>query len=126
MVNAKRKGNAGEREFITKWCDLTGIDKTWNHKRNTQATAYGGFHNADVNIPELSDIHIEVKNTKNASLPSWIEKNNEDCPPSKCPIIAWKKERDGWYWILKMEHLEKISVQVVEAFGWNVSPKESE
>ena len=67
----------------------------------------------------------EVKNTKKALLPSWIEKNNDDCPRGKCPVIAWKKERDGWYWIIKMEHLEKISVQIVEAFGWEIKQKES-
>lgn len=118
---SKRKGQKGERELINVWCEMAGIDKTPKHKRNSQATNWGGASTPDVTIPELSDCHIEVKNTKNASMPSWINKNNEDCPRGKTPIIAWKKERDGWYWVVPMLHLERFAVQVVEAFGWRVS-----
>lgn len=122
MVNSKRKGAAGEVGFINAFLKLIGRERGPKDRRQGQATAWGGMGNSDVSIPELSDLHIECKNTKNFSFPAFVKQMREDCPPSKVMTLAYREQgKADFYWLMfPLQDLEKFSCQCAEAFGWRL------
>ena len=122
MVNARAKGKKGENDFINAFLKLIGRERGPKDRRQGQATAWGGMGKPDVSIPELSDLHIEVKNTKTFQFPAFVKQMREDCPPNKVMTLAYREQgRNDFFWLMFPLHdLEKFSCQCAEAFGWRL------
>mgnify|MGYP000505886399 CR=1 FL=1 len=122
MVNARAKGLRGESDFINAFLKLIGRERGPRDRRQNQATIFGGCNNSDVSIPELSDLHIEVKNTSTFKFPAWVKQMRKDCGPGKVMTLAYKEQgKAEFFWLMfPMNDLEKFSCQCAEAFGWRL------
>ena len=92
--NSKRKGGQFERDIAKKFQDRYGVEL----KRTPQS---GGFakksdkaddYRGDITIVDTKQmlaLHIECKNTKNWSLPTWLRQAEEDCPSDRTPIVVF-------------------------------------
>ena len=98
MINSKRKGNQGEREFINALKDQLGdtfIDKGIELCRNLEQTRSQG---ADlVTIPGWS---IEIKRAKNASVSVlkewWRQAVIQASVPMHVPALAYRLDYKDW------------------------------
>lgn len=123
MINSKAKGSRGEREFLETMLSTLGRDRTAQDRRNWQFTTWAGLDNPDVSIKGLERMHFEVKYTKNYAFPAFRKQVEQDCPAHKVPVIAYRIDREpGNFWLhFPVKHLEKFSLEVVTAFGYEVS-----
>lgn len=91
---AKRKGGQYERVIAGKFKKAYKVDL----KRTPQS---GGFakksdkaddYRGDITIvdtKQMLKVHIECKNCKSWSLPSWIKQAESDCPDNRTPIVVF-------------------------------------
>lgn len=122
-INSRAKGIRGENSFIKTLLELLGREKTHKDRRNGQAVAHGGCDNPDVSLLGFERVHYEVKHTKSFQFPAWVKQVREDCPAHKVPVIAYKEpNKQDYFWLtFPLEKLEKFALEVVGAFGWEVS-----
>ena len=93
---SKRKGSNYERDVAKKFKEAYNVDLVRTpqsggfHKKSGKADDYRG----DI-VPANSDVelalHIECKNTKTWSLPSWLKQSESDCPKDKIPVVVFHK-----------------------------------
>lgn len=63
-------------------------------KKSAKATDFrGDIVPADEDVDLL--IHIECKNHKTWSLPSWLNQSESDCPKGKIPVVIFHKHQSG-------------------------------
>ena len=85
MVNSKRKGNNGEREFA-KLCRFEGYDT----RRGQQ---YHGLEGED--IVGLDGVHVEVKRVQRLNVDAAMLQSIADAN-GKMPIVAHRKNHCEW------------------------------
>lgn len=91
MINSKRKGAAGEREF-SNYCK----NKGFNVRRTAQYNGKELESKADViGIP---GIHIEVKRVESLNIHKAMEQALRDCDKNnkEIPIVAHRKNHTKW------------------------------
>ena len=91
MVNSKRKGNQGEREFA-KLCRFEGYDV----RRGQQ---YNGLEGEDV--VGLPGVHVEVKRVQRLNVDAAILQSIADAD-GKVPIVAHRKNNCEWLVTLRL------------------------
>lgn len=87
MVNSKRKGSQGEREFAT-LCRKHGFE---NARRGQQ---YSGIEGKDV--VGLEGIHIEVKRVERLNIDEAMRQAIRDSKEGEIPIVAHRRNREEW------------------------------
>ena len=94
MINSNLKGKTGERDAVKFLRELG-----FNAERSQQYK--GNSDSADVTVPELSHIHIEVKRDQKIHLGTvaWHEafvQAVEDSEGLKTPVVLWRRNREAW------------------------------
>ena len=97
MVNSKRKGNQGEREFA-KLCRYEGYDV----RRGQQ---YNGLEGEDV--VGLPGVHIEVKRVQRLNVDAAMLQSITDAD-GKVPIVAHRKNNCEWLITMTAEDWFKL------------------
>ncbi|SDX85490.1 PDDEXK family nuclease [Tepidimicrobium xylanilyticum] len=87
MVNSKRKGSQGEREFA-KLCREHGFSEA---RRGQQ---FSGIEGKDV--VGLDGIHIEVKRVEKLNIENALQQSIRDSKEGEIPIVAHRRNREEW------------------------------
>ena len=104
MVNSKAKGARGERMFR----DLCR-EHGWSGVRRTQQ--YCGNTGDAADVVGLPGIHVEVKNVERLSLTDAMAQSVHDTAEEgkgNLPIVASKKNRQGWIISMRAEDWFKL------------------
>jgi hypothetical protein len=100
-INSKRKGKAGELEFV-KFCkEKFGIDA----KRSQQFK--GGVDSADIETSWCC-LHWEIKRVQALNVSKAMEQAKQDAE-WKLPVIAHRKNGEEWLLTLRAEDLIAIA-----------------
>ena len=93
---SKTKGASYERTIAKKFCKAYGIELTRTPqsggfaKKSEKAEEFrGDIVSVDKDIDLM--LHIECKNHKSWSLPSWLKQANSDCPKGKVATVIFHK-----------------------------------
>lgn len=90
-MNAKQKGNRGERELLA-ILQEHGLPAT----RNDQ-TYVGGLHNPDISCKvDGVPLHIECKRVEKLSLAAAVKQARRDADGLALPVIAHRRNREEW------------------------------
>ena len=94
-MNVKRKGNDGEREFLS-LLGRCGIQASRNDQRYV-----GGQDNPDISaVIGDTAFHIEVKRTERFRLYEAFEQAQRDANGHRIPLVAHRQNRRPWVVIL--------------------------
>lgn len=90
-MNVKRKGNAGEREFLALLGEY-GVEACRNEQRYV-----GGLDNPDISA-DIGDIpfHVEVKRTERFRLYDALNQARRDANGRRIPLVAHRQNRRPW------------------------------
>ena len=94
MMNAKKKGSAGERELAA-LLRAHGYD---SHRNNQMFV--GGKNNPDVTLPGM---HIECKRTERLQLYEALAQAQRDADGKAVPVVMHRKNRAPWVVIMALE-----------------------
>ena len=93
---SRNKGASFERTIAKKFKERYGVDlvrtpQSGGFAKNVKKAVEfrGDVVSADNSIELV--LHIECKNTKSWSLPSWILQAESDCPEGKIPVVIFHK-----------------------------------
>ena len=93
---SRNKGSSYERIIARKFkekynAELMRTPQSGGFAKNNARA--GDFRGDIVPVDDTIDLrlHIEAKNQKNWSLPSWLKQAEEDCPEGKIPCIIFHK-----------------------------------
>ena len=108
MVNSCVKGKIGERELCHWIKDNLGIEA----RRSQQYKGTREDNSADIywDLP----IYLECKRVESLSLYPTMERAAEDSG-NQIPVIAHKKNRKDWLFIVRGEDLLKFCMEIVNA-----------
>lgn len=142
MTNSRKKGIRGEQVILKCLMETLNIDPSHKSQRNWQSGSYGGYENADLRVEGLETFHIECKNEKTFSFPRYRKQLQDDIQGMKTPILIhlhpgakekrWaiplrlgQKVNNYEPWIhTPLATLENFVITLVEAMGWEVTPRE--
>lgn len=99
MVNSKRKGSQGEREFA-KLCREHGFSEA---RRGQQ---FSGIEGKDV--VGLEGIHIEVKRVERLNIDKAMKQSIKDSKEGEIPIVAHRKNREDWKITMRADDFFKL------------------
>ena len=94
-ATSKRKGKTGELEF-SRLCR----DEGFNTRRTAQ---YCGKTGEAADVVGLPYIHVEVKRVERLQLSDAIAQAVRDCKDGKIPIVAHRKNNEGWLITMRAE-----------------------
>lgn len=94
MINSIQKGKAGEREFA-EYLRKKGFEA----RRGQQFS--GGTESPDV-VHSVPGVHFEVKRTEALKLIPALKQACDDAD-GKIPVVAFRRNRQGWVAILPMD-----------------------
>lgn len=132
VLNAKQKGNRGERMAIDAITELLPRSKDKMDRRNSQATPWGGSGTPDITIKDLRKIHFEIKHTASVSFFAWAKQLLEDVlGTSKLPCILYRmpankhpNNKATWWVFHPLSDIEELVLTWAPALGYRVE-KES-
>jgi Holliday junction resolvase len=112
MINSRQKGANGERELARLLEDELGC----KFKRNLDQYQDGGFDLKLKNVDEcnhvdvfLDKLAIECKRyskvTESDICYWWIQAVNQTLNNNKIPILAYRKDRESWKFVVPMKIL---------------------
>lgn len=94
-MNVKRKGNDGEREFLSLLVRC-GIQASRNDQRYV-----GGQDNPDISaVIGNTAFHVEVKRTERFRLYDALEQAQQDANGHRIPLVAYRQNRRPWVVVL--------------------------
>lgn len=96
-INSRAKGQRGERLFRDVMREAGFLKAERGQQRS------GSPDSPDVKIPELPDIHVEVKCVEALNVWNAMDQSIRDAGPNKTPIVAHKKNRTGWLVTMRFE-----------------------
>lgn len=97
-MNSKRKGNAGELEFLH-LLEAQGLTAWRNDQRYT-----GGRDNPDVRLLAGGRaFHCEVKRTERLTLYPFMEQAQRDADGRALPLVAYRSNRKPWLVCMSLE-----------------------
>ena len=89
MINSKKKGAAGEREFAN-YCK----DKGFDVRRTAQ---YNGKElESKADVVGIPGIHVEVKRVEKLNIHTAMEQAVRDNHGKEVPIVAHRKNHKPW------------------------------
>ena len=102
-MNAKRKGNAGEREFLS-FLEANGVRANRNEQRYV-----GGLDNPDI-AAQISGIpfHVEVKRTERFRLYDALDQAKRDANGHRIPLVAHRQNRRPWVVVMDAADFMRI------------------
>jgi Holliday junction resolvase len=111
---SKQKGNAGEREIAELLTQLSGV-------KYRRVPMSGGIHSwnpwdimKEKNEPSVFDgVGVEVKNTKQLSMPDWIEQVRISAEDSNMFNPKWVicfKHKGQWFFTLNRVYFEDLVI----------------
>lgn len=100
MVNSKRKGAVGEREFAA-FLRSYGI-----YARRGQQ--YSGSPDSPDVVTELKNFHFEVKRVERLQLYKALKQADGDKGDNQIPIVAHRKNNEDWVAVIKMKDLIRL------------------
>lgn len=98
-INSNAKGSAGEREF-SNLCKNYGF----NTRRSQQ---YCGVNN-DADVVGIDGLHLEVKRVERLNVSNAMKQAIRDMAEGEVPIVAHRKNREGWLVTMRAEDFLKI------------------
>jgi len=103
-MNVKRKGNAGEQEFLS-MLEARGIQATRNEQRYV-----GGLDNPDI-AAQIGGVpfHVEVKRTERFRLYDALDQAKRDANGHRIPIVAHRQNRRPWVVVMDAEDFLRIT-----------------
>jgi Holliday junction resolvase len=102
MVNSKRKGAVGEREF-SKLCQEHGY-------RARRGQQYNGLEGEDVvGIP---GVHVEVKRVEKLNIHDAMQQSVRDADPGTIPIVAHRKNNTPWLVTMPAEEFLRMRMMI--------------
>ncbi len=118
MINSKKKGAAGEREFAN-YCKNLGFDV----RRTAQ---YNGKElDSKADVVGIPGIHIEVKRVEKLNIDNAVEQAIRDSKGhDDLPIVAHRKNGKPWLITMTAEHWFKLVYGIGEKE--DVKPKEED
>jgi Holliday junction resolvase len=87
MINSKRKGARGEREYAV-LCREQGYE---NVRRGQQ---YHGLEGDD--IVGLEGVHVEVKRVQKLNIDKAMDQSKKDATAEEIPTVAHRKNNAEW------------------------------
>lgn len=97
-MNSKRKGNAGELEFLH-LLEAQGLTAWRNDQRYT-----GGRDNPDVRLLAGGRaFHCEVKRAERLTLYPFMEQAQRDADGRALPLVAYRSNRKPWLVCMPLE-----------------------
>lgn len=105
MVNSKRKGARGEREFAQFLRDH-GL------KDAHRGQQYNGLEGEDV--VGLPRAHVEVKRVQRLSIHKAMDQSITDAEDWQIPIVAHRMNRTPWLITLRAEDFMKIYLKYLQ------------
>lgn len=94
-MNVKRKGNAGEREFLSLLAE-NGVQASRNDQRYV-----GGKDNPDISaFIGGTEFHVEVKRTERFRLYDALDQAQRDANGHRIPLVAHRQNRRPWVIVL--------------------------
>lgn len=100
MVNSKKKGSRGEREF-SQFLKERGIEA----RRGQQ---YSGSPDSPDVISSLEHIHWEVKRVEALQIHKAMYQAKADAGANQTPVVAYRKNREEWLVILTADDFIKL------------------
>lgn len=107
-INSKQKGKNGELEF-SNLCKEYGF----NTRRSQQ---YAGINN-DADVVGIDGLHIEVKRVERLNISDAMNQSIKDKAVGEIPIVAHRKNREGWMITLKAEDFLELYKELEEYKG---------
>ena len=103
-MNVKRKGNDGEREFLSLLV-ARGIQANRNEQRYVS-----GKNNPDISA-RIGDLpfHVEVKRTERFRLYDALDQAKRDANGHRIPIVAHRQNRRPWVVVMDAEDFLRIT-----------------
>lgn len=100
----REKGKRGERL----WRDVLRDAGFSTAYRTQQFSGKSPCGSADVNCPELPDLHFEVKNVEKLNVWAAYDQAVADAPEGKVPVVAITKNNRGFICVVGGEDLMEI------------------
>ena len=102
-MNTKRKGNAGEREFLA-FLEVNGVRANRNEQRYI-----GGLDNPDI-AAQIGGVpfHVEVKRTERFRLYDALDQAQRDANGHRIPLVAHRQNRKPWVVVMDAEDFLRI------------------
>ena len=113
MTDSRRKGKAGELELAA---ELRRIGFT-DARRGRQ---YHGLEGRDV--VGIEGVHLEAKRTETLSLYPALDQAMRDAAEGDVAVVVHRRSRRPWVAAVQLDHLVSLSVRVLRALGWTVTP----
>lgn len=106
MINSKKKGTSGEREWAN-YCKSKGF--------NTRRTAQfnGKELDSKADVIGINGIHMEVKRVERLNIQEAIEQAKRDSK-NEIPIVAHRKNRKEWLITMTAEDWFKLFLEIKE------------
>ena len=103
FLNSKKKGSAGEREFLH-LLEERGVEARRNEQRYV-----GGLDNPDISA-QLGGvpIHFEIKRAERFRLYDALEQAQRDANGHALPVVAHRQNRRPWVVVMTLEDFLSI------------------
>ena len=97
-MKSKRKGRVGEQE-LARIFRQAGYDayRTWSSGAGREKGDLGG-----VEIDGFT-FHIECKRQERIDIQKWWEQAIKDCPADQVPTVVFRRNREDWRILLRLE-----------------------
>ena len=93
---SRRKGAAGEREFIN-----TFLRPFWP-KACRNIDQYSDDKRDCLNV---AGCHWQIKRQETTKVWEWIAQTEDEAAPTDLPIVAFRRNRSKWYCVVEAEEL---------------------
>lgn len=95
-INSRRKGKAGEQEFIN-----THLRPYWPAAcRNIDQ--FGADKRDCLNV---AGVHWQIKRTEAARVWEWVAQAEGEASPTDLPVVAFRRNRSKWYCVVEADEL---------------------
>ena len=103
-MNAKRKGSAGEREF------LSFLKENGVHANRNEQRYIGGLENPDI-AAQIGGVpfHVEVKRTERFRLYDALDQAKRDANGHRIPLVAHRQNRRPWVVVMDQADFMRIT-----------------
>lgn len=92
----RAKGGKGEREVV----ELARAHGFTAARRNFMSGGQGGG-----DVIGVPGVHLEVKRQETCSIWKWLLQAGAEAPPTDTPVVAFRRNGDGWYAALPLDDL---------------------
>lgn len=55
------------------------------------------YHEPDMVVDDIPDIHFEIKRQEKIAMPAWIRQSTEACKEGESPCVIFRQNRQDWW-----------------------------